>query len=95
MQRRTHSCLNIEGFLRNSQFPDDFDGIFSTDGRPMSASEAHHELTQALRRGHHVMPLNSFCANPCKRQGCVGFNFGKNGGCPGYQIEDVPSGEAK
>lgn len=78
-------CMNVRGFLQNSKFPKDFKGMFRTDeGRSLSPEEARENLYDEIAKGHHVIPLDSGCRNPCSRTGCKGFNYGKGGGCPGH-----------
>ena len=89
MIRTRYMCMNIEGFLRNSRFPDDYAGVFTNDdGTPVPASDAYADLIDRLRQGHHLMPMKSECSNPCQQPGCAGFDYGKNGGCPGFETID-------
>jgi hypothetical protein len=86
MSGRTYSmCMNVEGFLRNSKFPQDFRGMFrADDGRQFSPHEARDHLRLELHKGHKVIPCDNECGNPCKRaeRGCTGFDYA-GGGCPG------------
>lgn len=63
------------------------------DGKPLTRLEAIDALQDELVQGREVLPLSNDCGNPCKHaaQGCTGFDYGKNGGCPGYLINKSES----
>lgn len=85
-------CMDVRGFLRNSQFPRDFRGMFKhDDGRSMTPEEAREALFDELAKGHKLIPLNEKCGNPCQQSAkCAGFRYGRDigGGCPGYEVTD-------
>lgn len=88
MTRKKHSCLNVRGFLRYTEFPRGYVGVFTDDnGGFMLPDEAREVLFDEVEKGHRVIPMSHECGNPCKHEGCVGFKFGENG-CPGYEIPD-------
>ena len=69
---------------KKSAFTDDH-------GRPMTRLEAIDGLMDELSKGHECMPMSKGCGNPCKNSAlCAGFDYGKDGGCPGH-----PSNSAK
>jgi hypothetical protein len=77
-------CMNIEGFMRNSKYPNDYTFFEHDDGTPMSPEDALAFLALEKAKGHKVIPCSAECGNPCKHadNGCAGFDFdGK--GCPG------------
>lgn len=48
-----------------------------------------HGLMDELAKGRESLPMNNGCGNPCKNSPkCQGFNYGKEGGCPGYCVDD-------
>ncbi|WP_428383722.1 hypothetical protein [Nevskia ramosa] len=78
--------------MRNSKFPKDYRGIFQHDnGSLLTPQEAREELFDRIAKGQHVMPLSPECGGPCMHadKGCVGFNYGEGGGCPGYTIPEA------
>jgi hypothetical protein len=30
------------------------------------------------------------CGNPCQQPGCIGFDYGAGGGCPGHPTGEAP-----
>ena len=81
-------CINVEGFLRHSKFPQDFRDVFSSKGRTLSPVEARDSLRMELYRGRKVIPCSEECGNPCKHadRGCTGFDYA-GGGCPGRESD--------
>lgn len=62
--------------------------FFSKNGRTLTRKEAIDSLMDELAKGRETLPCDSRCANPCKRNArCAGFDYGKNGGCPGHPAE--------
>lgn len=57
-------------------------------GRPLSRDQAIDALMDELSQGREVIPMGKHCGNPCPNadKGCTGFNYSKDGGCPGYQV---------
>lgn len=89
MTRKRYMSLNVEGFLRNAKYPRDFICVFKEDnGDIMSPEEGHKMLMAEIRKGNYVIPFSPECGNPCKHEGCAGFNYGERGGCPGYEIPE-------
>ncbi len=87
-------CLNIDGFVRNTRYPRDYDVFQKADGTLLSPAEARAFLLLEKARGRHVIPMSAECGNPCKHagSGCTGFDYGERGGCPGRYIDaaDAP-----
>ncbi len=89
--RRVTMCLSVRGALRElnasrakkSYYNDD-------DGKALTRLEAIEALQDQLSMGREKIPMSKSCGNPCKNAGCAGFDYGKEGGCPGYEIEDAP-----
>lgn len=62
---------------------------FSANGRPLSRQEAIDSLMNDLAHGRETLPCSSKCGNPCKQDArCTGFDYGKDGGCPGHPNDD-------
>lgn len=87
---RTSMCMSVRGAIRNlNRQSSRTSGFQHLDGRPMTRDEAIDALMDELSKGHEVMPMNSKCDKPCKNSElCAGFDYGKDGGCPGYPVED-------
>lgn len=67
--KQSHSCLNIEGAIRNKAF-----SIFSDDnGNPISAAEGEKYLRAELAKGHRVIPMGK-CDNFDYQKGCQGHS---------------------
>jgi hypothetical protein len=80
---RTYSlCMDIEGFMRNNRYPRGYDIFQRDDGGTMSPGEALAFLTTEKARGRKVIPCSKECGNPCKHDGCPGFDY-QGGGCGG------------
>lgn len=78
--KTTHLRVSISGFLRNSRFPRDYIGIFSTDdGRDMTPDEAHAFLLSEIAKGHKFIPV----------QGCDNFDPVEHG-CLGHTADGKP-----
>jgi hypothetical protein len=77
-------CMSIDGFVRNNRYPKDYKGLFSENGKTLSAAEARTFLALERAKGRVVIPCSSECRNPCKHadNGCSGFDY-SGGGCPG------------
>lgn len=86
--RRSSMRMNIDGFIRNNRYPDDYDIFEKDDGTAMKPEEALAFLTTEKAKGHTVIPCSSDCGSPCQHadKGCTGFDF-KGGGCPGYLVD--------
>ena len=80
-------CMNVEGFLRNNNYPKDFDVFQQDDGTPLTPEEALTFLHMEKAKGNKVIPCSGDCGNPCKNadKGCTGFDY-SGGGCPGYKV---------
>lgn len=92
MSKSVYMCLNVRGALNDlsrskqkiSYFTD------SATGKPISRIDAIDGLCDELTKGHEVIPMHSKCGNPCQNSDkCAGFDYGKDGGCPGYEVEDA------
>lgn len=58
------------------------------NGRQLSRDEAIEALFDELAQGHEVIPMAKGCGNPCRNScKCAGFDY-KDGGCPGYKLDD-------
>ena len=84
--------LDVRGALNHLQRSRAKKSAFTDDqGRPITRLEAIDGLMDELAKGHECMPMSSGCGNPCKKSHlCTGFDYGKNGGCPGYPVEVPP-----
>lgn len=76
----------VRGAIRNlQQSRSKKSGLLHDDGRQMTKNEAIDALMDELAEGRETIPVSSKCGNPCGHSSaCKGFDFGKNGGCPGY-----------
>ena len=62
---------------------------FSENGRTLTRKEAIDSLMDELAKGRETLPCDGKCGNPCKRDArCKGFDYGKEGGCPGHPNDD-------
>lgn len=62
---------------------------FSEGGRLLTRKEAIDKLMDELAKGRETLPCDGKCGNPCKRDArCKGFDYGKEGGCPGHPCDD-------
>lgn len=88
--RRISMCLSVRGALRRLAESRAKKSEFTDDGKPLSRLAAIDALQDELSKGHETIPLGENCNNPCRHadKGCKGFDYGKNGGCPGYWIAD-------
>lgn len=89
MTRTIGLCMNVEGFMRNNRFPQDYRGVFQNDdGRTLDPHAARAFLRLELHKGHKVIPCNAECGNPCQHadRGCAGFDYA-GGGCPGRESD--------
>lgn len=89
-----HMCLVVRGalnwpkrLLRNMLRDAD-------SGRSLTAEQARDYLMDQLAQGREVLPMSKSCGNPCTQAGCSGFDYGRDGGCPGYPVDDVPAAQA-
>lgn len=88
----THICISlcVRGAIRNLQSSRSKKTGFTDDkGRPLCKSEAIDGLMDELAEGHETIPMGKKCGNPCGHAGCKGFDYGAEGGCPGYKVEDA------
>ena len=93
---RTYSiCLNIDGFINASKYPDDYVGMFSNEGGDLSPEQAAQFLAVEKARGRKVIPFSAECGNPCghANNGCSGFDYGGQG-CPGRYADAVDAKSA-
>ena len=86
-----HMCLCVRGAIRNLQGSRAKRSAFTDDkGRPLTRLEAIEGLLDEIAQGRETLPMHKGCGNPCKNSPlCKGFDFGKDGGCPGYPAEEV------
>ena len=84
--------LDVRGALNNMQRSRAKKSAFTDDqGRPITRLEAIDGLMDELAKGHECMPMSKGCGKPCKNSPlCTGFDYGENGGCPGYPVTDEP-----
>ncbi|HEY1129164.1 MAG TPA: hypothetical protein VGF12_07155 [Roseateles sp.] len=85
-----HLCVSVRGALRwpNTRLA----GMFRKDGRRLKGSEVREHLMDQLAAGREHIPCDKTCANPCPRAGCAGFDYGPEGGCPGYPTQEATHG---
>lgn len=87
---RYYMCLSVRGAIsdlhrRRSKKPTEYR---DDNGRPLYRNEAIDALMDELAKGHEVIPMHKGCGNPCKNScKCAGFDY-KDGGCPGYPIDE-------
>lgn len=82
--------MSVDGFMQKSQFPEDYEGVFSdSEGNELSPSEAWAFLVSEKARGRKVIPCSGECGNPCQHadRGCTGFDY-EGSGCPGRLITE-------
>jgi hypothetical protein len=86
--KRMSMCLSVRGALKRLNASRAKKSEFSDEGRPLTRLEAIDGLHDELAAGRETLPMNKECKNPCTYadKGCKGFNYGKNGGCPGYWL---------
>ena len=82
-------CVSVRGAILNLQSQRSNKTGWDDDaGRPLNKREAINSSMDELSQGRETLPMNPKCANPCQNSPlCKGFDFGKNGGCPGYLVE--------
>lgn len=88
--RRVSMCLSVRGALRDLGERRGSESYFNDDnGKPLTRMQAIDALQDELVAARETIPCSTDCANPCPHadKGCKGFNYGKNGGCPGYWLE--------
>lgn len=87
--RRMYMCLSVRGALRRLAESRSKKSEFTDDGRPLTRLQAIESLQDELVEGRETIPMSENCSSPCQHadKGCKGFDYGKNGGCPGYWIE--------
>lgn len=96
--RSYHINLNVRGALLHMS-DRELGGMFREveTGKSLTAPAAREWLEEQLAAGRERIPMDSTCANPCPRNGCTGFDYGIDGGCPGHPIaalllpEQVPA----
>lgn len=87
--RRVTMCLSVRGALRELNSSRAKGSYYNDDsGKPLSRMQAIESLQDELSKGREKIPMSKECANPCKHadKGCKGFDYGKEGGCPGHII---------
>jgi hypothetical protein len=82
-------CLCVRGAIKSLQSSRRKNSDFQhSDGRPMTKNDGINALMDELVKGHETIPMNKKCGKPCQNSPlCAGFDFGVNGGCPGYVVE--------
>jgi hypothetical protein len=89
--RTIHVCMNARGLVRHlrSLRKNARTGLQDDEGRPLSREAAIDAVIDEIAKGHETLPMGG-CANPCPRAhlGCTGFDYGENGGCPGYETPE-------
>lgn len=82
-------CVCVRGAIRNIQSQrSQKTGLQDDNGRPLNKREAIDALMSELVAGRETLPMNPRCGNPCQNSSlCKGFDFGPQGGCPGYPVE--------
>lgn len=88
--RRVSMCISVRGALAELHRSRAKSSYWNDDqGKPLTRLQAIDALCDDLAAGRETLPLGKDCANPCPHadKGCKGFNFGKDGGCPGYWLE--------
>jgi len=86
-----HVCLNlsVRGAIRNLNAQrSQKSGFQFDDGRPMNKAQAIDALMDELAKGHEKLPMGPKCGKPCGHAGCKGFDYGTQGGCPGYSEDE-------
>lgn len=79
MTTRVHMSMSVRGFLRNSRFPADYEGVFlHDDGRPMTPAEARDHLLDELSMGHELIRVGK-CDNFDPKLGCLGHEEQERG----------------
>lgn len=89
--RRYYMHISVRGALMDLSKSRAKGSYWNDDnGKPLTRLQAIDALQDELVKGREKLPLGQDCANPCKHadKGCTGFDYGKNGGCPGYLIKD-------
>jgi hypothetical protein len=88
-RRQTHGCVVVRSLLRQPKAA--LRGVLKHPeaARSMSPQEAREYLFDQLAQGREVLPISAGCGNPCARNGCAGFNYGEQGGCPGHIVDDA------
>ena len=83
--------LSVRGALGQLQRSRAKKSAFQDDnGRPMSRLDAIDGLMDELAKGHECLPMNKGCGAPCKNSPlCRGFDYGKDGGCPGHPVDEL------
>lgn len=85
----THLCMSlcVRGAIRDLQAQRGQKTYMRfDDGRTMNKAQAIDALMDELAKGRETLPMGAKCGNPCGNAGCKGFDFGPNGGCPGYEV---------
>ena len=82
-------CVSVRGAIRNLQHQRGQKTGFQDDkGKPLNKQQAIDSLMDELAAGRETLPLNKRCGKPCGNSPlCKGFDFGAQGGCPGYPVE--------
>lgn len=77
--------MHIDGFISQSRYPEDYQGLLIENGRELTPAEARTFLALEKAKERIVIPCSGECANPCahKASGCTGFDYA-GGGCPGH-----------
>lgn len=74
MGKSYHLCLSVRGFLTNTKFPREYEGVFThDDGRSMTPTEARDMLFDQIKLGREVIPFGT----------CDNFDWA-GGGCLGH-----------
>jgi hypothetical protein len=93
MMKTTYMCMSVRGAIRNiSTQRGKRTGLQDDKGRPLNKEQAISALMDELAKGHETIPMGAKCGNPCGNSDkCKGFDFGEHGGCPGYEVDEVPA----
>jgi len=87
VSRISFMCMDVEGAIKHHsrQSPKKWSGA-TDNGRKISNGEFVKHLFVQHAQGKKLIPMNGKCDNPCKQsEKCAGFDYGENGGCPGYE----------
>ena len=84
-----YMSLCVRGALRRLQASRAKRSEFSLKGRPLSRLEAIDALHDELAKGHETIPTHKGCGKPCTNSPkCKGFDYGPEGGCPGFPHDE-------
>lgn len=94
MSKTIRICMSARGLLHHLRGMRKHAKTHLADdnGRPLSRDAAIDAVIDEIAKGHLTLPMGD-CANPCPHAhlGCLGFNYGEGGGCPGFENPDNAS----